>query len=169
MNSLQPHKQVMLLLNTDQTFKQFNESGDKNSVENVAQMVMLANRTLNISALTHWGRVTYICVSNLTITGSDNGLSPGWHQAIIWANAGILLIGPLGINFSEILIEINTFSFKKMPLKMSSGKWQQFCLGLSVLKAFPIMCLCLLWFVSFYIISRRPHCGLSLFIMTAIW
>ena len=38
--------------------------------------------------------------------GSDNGLSPGWRQAIIWTNAGILLIGPLGTNFSEILIEI---------------------------------------------------------------
>ena len=27
--------------------------------------------------LTHWGRVTHICVSKLTIIGSDNGLSPG--------------------------------------------------------------------------------------------
>ena len=34
--------------------------------------------------LTHWGRVTQICVNNLTIIGSDNGLSPGRHQAIIW-------------------------------------------------------------------------------------
>ena len=56
--------------------------------------------------LTHWGRVTHICVNKLTIIGSDNGLSPGRRQAIIWTNAGILLIGPLGTNFSEILIEI---------------------------------------------------------------
>ena len=49
--------------------------------------------------------------------GSDNGLSPGRRQAIIWTNAEILLIGPLGINFSEILIEINRFSFKKMCLE----------------------------------------------------
>ena len=27
--------------------------------------------------LTHWGRVTHVCVGNLTIIGSDNGLSPG--------------------------------------------------------------------------------------------
>ena len=60
--------------------------------------------------LTHWGRVTHICVRNLTIIGSDNGLSPGRRQAIIWTNAGILLIGPLGTNFSEILIEIHIFS-----------------------------------------------------------
>ena len=33
--------------------------------------------------------------------GSDNSLSPGRRQAIIWTNAGILLIGPLGINFSD--------------------------------------------------------------------
>ena len=43
---------------------------------------------------------------------------PGRRQAIIWINAGILLIGPLGINFSEILIKINTFSFKKTYLKL---------------------------------------------------
>ena len=59
--------------------------------------------------LTQWGRVT-ICVSKLAIIGSDNGLSPGRRQGIIWTNAGILLIGPLGTNFSEILIEIDVFS-----------------------------------------------------------
>ena len=78
--------------------------------------------------------MTHICVGNLTTIGSDNGLSPGRRQAIIWTNAGILLIGPLGTNFSEILIEIHTFSFTKMLLKMSSGKWRPFCLGLNVLR-----------------------------------
>ena len=46
----------------------------------------------------------HICISGLSIIDSDNGLSPGQHHAIIWANAGILLIGPFGTNFSEILI-----------------------------------------------------------------
>ena len=55
----------------------------------------------------HWGWVTHICVGNLTIIGSDNGLSPGQHQAIIWTNAGILLIGPMGTNLSEIWSEIS--------------------------------------------------------------
>ena len=82
---------------------------------------------------THWVRVTHIWVSNLTIIGSDNGLSPGQRQAIIWTNAGMLLIGPLGTNFSEILVEIHRVWLKKMPLKMSSGKWRPFCLGLNVL------------------------------------
>ena len=83
--------------------------------------------------LTHWGRVTHICVSKLTFIRSDNGLSPGRRQAIIWTNAGLLLIGPLGTNFSDILIEILIFSFKKMHLKVSSAKRRPFCLGLNEL------------------------------------
>ena len=83
--------------------------------------------------LTHWGRVTHTCVSKLTIIGSDNGLSPDRRQAIIWINAGLLLIGPLGTNFSEILIEILAFSFKKMRLEVSSAKRRPCCLGLNVL------------------------------------
>ena len=83
--------------------------------------------------LTHWGRVTHICVSNQTIIGSDNGLSPGRRQAIIWSNAVILLIRTLGTNFSEILSKIHTFSFKKIHFKMTSAKWRQVCLGLNVL------------------------------------
>ena len=48
----------------------------------------------------------HICVNKLTIIGSDNGLSPGRRQAIIWTDGWILLIGPLETNLSEILIEI---------------------------------------------------------------
>ena len=61
---------------------------------------------LNGFILTPWGRMTYICVSKLTILGSDNGLSPGRRQPIIWTYDGILLFGQLGTNFSEISIEI---------------------------------------------------------------
>ena len=50
--------------------------------------------------------MTHIYVDNLTIIGSDNGLSPGRRQAIIWTNVGILLIEPLGTNFNEISIGI---------------------------------------------------------------
>ena len=69
--------------------------------------------------LTHWGWVMHICFSELTIIGSDKSLSPCQHQAIIWTNAGILLIGPLGTNFIEILMEIQIFSLKKMHLKIT--------------------------------------------------
>ena len=66
-----------------------------------------------IIILTHWGRLTHICVDKLTIICSDNGLSPGRRQTIIWTNDGISLIRTLGTNFNEILHEIHTFSFKK--------------------------------------------------------
>ena len=69
------------------------------------------------STLTHCGRVTHVCVSNRTVIGSDNGLSLGRRQAIVWINAGLWLIGPLGTNFNEILIKVQTFSFKKMHIK----------------------------------------------------
>ena len=71
----------------------------------------------------------HICIGNLTIIDSDNGLSPLRRQAIIWSNAGILLIGPLGTNFREILMGIQSFSFNKMHLKMTFAKWRPFCLS----------------------------------------
>ena len=79
--------------------------------------------------------MTHICVGKLTIIGSDNGLSPGWRRAIIQTNAGILLIGPLGTIFSEILSEIHLFSFKKIHLKLSSAKLRPFGFGLKVLSS----------------------------------
>ena len=77
----------------------------------------------SVVCLTHWGKIIVIA--------SDNGLSSGRCQAIIWTNAGILLIGPLGINLSEMSVEIGAISFKKMHLKMSSAKWRLFRLGLN--------------------------------------
>ena len=88
---------------------------------------------LGRNKLTHWGRVSHICVSKLNIIGSDNGLLPGRRQVIIWTNAGILLIRSFGANFSEISSEARAFPFNKMHLKMSSAKWRSFCLGFNVL------------------------------------
>ena len=78
--------------------------------------------------------MTHICVGNLTIIGSDNGLLHGRRQAITWTNVGILLIRPLGTNFSEFLVEILIFSLKKMRLKVLSTKRRPFCLGLNELR-----------------------------------
>ena len=66
--------------------------------------------------------MTHIRIRKLASIGSDNGLSTGRRQAIRQTYGGILLIEPLGTNFSEILINIHTFSFRKMYLKMSSAK-----------------------------------------------
>ena len=58
----------------------------------------------------------------ITVNGSNHGLPPGRHQAIIWTN------------FGEILIEILTFAFTIMRLKAWSAKWLPVCLGLNVLR-----------------------------------
>ena len=79
---------------------------------------------LKLISLTRWWRVTHICARRPTIIGSDNGLAPTRRQAIIWTNAGIMLIGSFGTKSSEILIEIRTFSFRKMNFKMSSANWR---------------------------------------------
>ena len=107
----------------------FHENYNQITIFALAMTVALSSESI----VTHWGRVTHICVGNLSVIGSDNGLLPGRHQAIIWTSAGILLFGPLGTIFSEIVSEIYTFSLKKMHLKMASGKWRPCCLGLNVL------------------------------------
>ena len=88
---------------------------------------------LGHNVLTHWGRATHICVGKLTIIGSDNGLSPGRRQAIIWTIAGILLIGSLGTNLGNFNRNSNIFiqenAFENVVCKMAS-----ICLGLNVLK-----------------------------------
>ena len=78
--------------------------------------------------LTHWSRVTHICVSKLATIG----LRPGRRQTIICTNAGLSLNGPLGTNFSEISIEMHASSFKKMYLKTSPAKWRLFRLNVSI-------------------------------------
>ena len=112
---------------------------------------------LRLSLLIYWGRVTHICVSKLTSIASDNGLSPGRRQAIIWNNAGILLIGPLGTNFSEISIEIQIFCLKKIHLKKSSAKCRPFCLSLNVLNEQADQKLSL-W-------CTRPSCDINVSLM----
>ena len=75
--------------------------------------------------LTHWGRVMHTCVSQLITIVSDNGLLPDQRQAFIWNNDGILLLGPVGRNFSEILIEnlyifIQENAFENVVWKMAA-------------------------------------------------
>ena len=113
-------------------------------------MCVCVTETINNGCVfTHWGQVTHICITKLTIIGSDNGLLPGRCKAVIWTNDKILLIGPLGTNFNEILIEVYIFSFKKMHLKTSSRKWWPFCLGLNVL---------INYYISSWSAQRIPKC-----------
>ena len=80
-------------------------------------------------------------------------MSPGQRQAIIWTNAGILLIRPLGTNFNEMLIESQTFSFMNMRLKVLSSKWLPFCLGLNVL-TLQCLAVCIKHLRNWHLIKR---------------
>ena len=125
--------------------------------------------------LTHWGRVTHICVGKLTIIGSDNGLSHERRQAIIWTNAGILLIRPLRTNFSENLIEIQTFSLMKIRSNMSSAKCCSFRLGLNVLAWSYILldliycCYWSFWFSARVCVFYKPPRTLIFIAIIQFW
>ena len=82
----------------------------------------------------------------------------GRCQAIIWTNAGILIIQTLGTNFNEILSKIRTFSFNKMHWKMLSGKWLPFCVSLNILthKRYPLLVLCISHTYITYIYFQVP-------------
>ena len=103
----------------------------------VAHDLQQHTASLGLNVLTNWSRVMHICVSTIVSIGSDNGLSPDWHQAIIWTIAGILSTGPSVTNFNYFFIKIH-FPFKKIHLKMWSGKWWPFCLGLNVLTCLKV-------------------------------
>ena len=89
--------------------------------------------------------------------GSGNGLSPVRRQAITWTNADLLPIRPLGINFSEIQIKIQNFSFMKIYLKISSAKWQPFCAGWDELNKSVGTLMC-----NITLMSQRPPTDLGL-------
>ena len=111
--------------------------------------------------LTHWGRVTHICVSEVTIICSDNGLAP--------TNTGILLIWPLATNFSEISVEIHIFSLKKMDMQMSPSKCRPLCLGLSVItfnKLLPEPNMTK--FIDAYIRQRTTACYIRAFLRAVL-
>ena len=83
--------------------------------------------------LTHWGRVAHICVSKLSLVQI-------MACRMAAASDSLLSIGTSRINNREIVIEFQTFSFKKMHLKISSAKWRLSCLGLNVLENDTIRC-----------------------------
>ena len=59
-----------------------------------------------------------LCTGKQIIIGSDNGfigLSPSQHQDISYTNAGILLIGPLGI-----VVQVRVCSLGAKPLTKST-------------------------------------------------
>ena len=76
---------------------------------------------------THWGRVTHICVSKLTIMGPDNGLSPGRHHHLnqCWNNVNSTLGNKLQWNLNR---NSNNFIHEN-AFESVVWKWRPFCLG----------------------------------------
>ena len=80
----------------------------------------------------------YTCINSLR---TDNAYIRRWISHIdtdngqIWNNGDFLSIGPIGINFSETVLEMQ-LSLKKMHSKISSAKRLPFCLGLNSLMSF---------------------------------
>ena len=106
--------------------------------------------TTTIIILSHWGRVTHVCVRNLICSGPDNGLSPGRCQAIIWTNVGILLIGPIGTKFnfnrnSNNFLEGNAFEhvcemavilFRPQCVNVFNRRIHNNCISVTIIPSF---------------------------------
>ena len=85
----------------------------------------------NCHVLTHWGWVMHICISGLTVIGSDNGLAP-WtvpnhYLKQCWNNGNWTLKKKLQWNFnwnSNIFIQENVFELVicKMAAILSRGR-----------------------------------------------
>ena len=73
------------------------------------------------SMLTPWTLLSGYASLNWFLTGSDNGLSPVRHKAIIWTYDELLLIGPSGTNVSEVWIEIQQSSYQKTTFHLQNG------------------------------------------------
>ena len=98
--------------------KRFTDDTSTQGTRASAMILTLFSWDILAQYSTHWGQVTHISVSKLTIIGSDNGLSAGRRQANIWTNDGLLPTGALGTYFSEILIKIQIFWLKKTHLNI---------------------------------------------------
>ena len=72
--------------------------------------------------LTHWGRVRHICVSKITIIGSDNGLSPPSHYLNqCWDIVNLTLKNKLQWNIHwHSYISIQENAFENVVCEMSA-------------------------------------------------
>ena len=86
--------------------------------------------------LTNWSGVSRkLCLDNLAIIDSDNGLSPDRHQAIIWASGGIVDLTLRNKIQWNVNRNSNSFTQENAFERVVSGI---FCLGLNVLTNTPL-------------------------------
>ena len=77
----------------------------------------------------------HTCISKITSIGSDTDLSPDRCQAIIWINAGILLIRPSGTNLSEFFSQNSYIFIQENAFENVFWKMAAIRLSLNVLNA----------------------------------
>ena len=75
-----------------------------------------------VMGLTHWGRVTHICVSKLTIIGSDNGLSPGRLSCVCYQTRSELMPGRHRVNASNRIDDERGRMISRTPFVIQSCK-----------------------------------------------
>ena len=78
-----------------------------------------------------------------------------WCPAILLANAGLLSIGSLGTDFSDISIKIQNISFTKMHMKTSSSKWRPFCPGGDELIDHCVQSMGHHWIMSYWLLQKH--------------
>ena len=88
-----------------------------------------------IILMSHSGRLTHICVSKLTLIGSDKA----WHlvgtKPLSELMLGYCWLDPQEQNSAKFN-QNSYIIIKKIHLKMSSWYWWPFCLGLNVIFVF---------------------------------
>ena len=92
-----------------------------------------ANMRRTLNGLTHWGRVMHICISKLTIIGSENGLVTSHYLNQWWNIVNRTLGNKLQWNLNQnlyILIQGNA-------LENVVWKWRPFCLSFNELTWLP--------------------------------
>ena len=104
---------------------------DHNAKAVIMGLVAIHMSTYNIQPtnLTHWGRMTHFASINQPSLVQIMACHLVGAKPLSEPMLELLLIGNSETNFSEIVSEIHTFSFKKMHLKISSTKWLAFRLG----------------------------------------
>ena len=100
---------------------------------------------------THWGHATHICVNKQTIICSDNALSAASHY--LGPMLEYCWLDPRKRNYSKILIEVYSFSFRKMAAIF---------LGLNILSR------CWTRSLSQYEVAM-PQFGMSTRVYAALW
>ena len=139
-----PSYDLLSTVQTTQTSVQFESKHKlfhlKNAFENVAcktAAIVFEPAKIHLPRWTHsvtyWDRVTHICVGNLITIGSDNGLSPGRCQVIIWTNTGIHIVYWTTRNTPQWNVNRNSYIYIQGNTFVNVCKWRQFCLGLNML------------------------------------